>query len=182
MCLHTSVCLCAVGFRLAVPAAILTAVDGVHLHSESQQLLPLLLHCCDSAPLAPAHIAAVPVMFGYSCDGELVADIQTATTSWGLGLQVGGSLVDVIFLCELPGPLGWSVPSFDKSWSSYFFLPAPLSHTRWNPDDIPARFWRWQRTAAAQLQKSPYPFPRQRDSLAHTLPGCSLHLVEQRWS
>lgn len=67
MCLHTSVCLCAVGFRLALPTAILTAADGAHLHSESEMLLPLLLHCCDSALLAPAHIAAVPVMFGYSC-------------------------------------------------------------------------------------------------------------------
>ena len=105
-CLHTSVCLCAVGFRLAVPTAILTAVDGAHLHSESEQLLPLLLHCCDSAPLAPAHIAAVPVMFGYSCAGEPVADIQTTTTSSGLGLQVGVSSLDVIFLCEIPGSLG----------------------------------------------------------------------------
>lgn len=86
MCLHTSVCLCAVGFRLAVPTAILTAVDGVHLHSESQQLSPLLLHRCDSAARAPAHIAAVPVVFGHSCVGEPVADIQTAAGSSGLGL------------------------------------------------------------------------------------------------
>lgn len=94
MCLHTSVCLCAVGFRLAVPTAILTAVDGLHLHSESLQLLPLLLHCCDSAPLAPAHIAAVPVMFGYSCAGEPVAAIQNAKPrAPGLGPQVGVSSV-----------------------------------------------------------------------------------------
>lgn len=76
--------------RLAVPTAMLTAVDGVHLHSESQQLLPLLLHCCDSAPLARAHIATVPVMFGYSCAGELVADIQTAIMSSGLICKLEG--------------------------------------------------------------------------------------------
>ncbi|KAJ4931293.1 hypothetical protein JOQ06_025590, partial [Pogonophryne albipinna] len=67
-----------IGFCLAVPRATLTAVDGVDLHSESQQLLPLLHCCCDSAPIAPAHIAALPVVFGYCCAGELVADIQTA--------------------------------------------------------------------------------------------------------
>lgn len=66
---------------MAVPTTVLTAVDGVHLHSESQQLFPLLLHCCDSAQLAPAHIASMPVIFGYSCAGEPTADIQTATTS-----------------------------------------------------------------------------------------------------
>ncbi|KAI4811880.1 hypothetical protein KUCAC02_014751, partial [Chaenocephalus aceratus] len=66
------------GFCLAVPRATLTAVDGVDLHSESQQLLPLLHCCCDSALIAPAHIAALPVVFGYCCAGELVADVQTA--------------------------------------------------------------------------------------------------------
>lgn len=90
MCLHTSVCLCAVGFRLAVPTAMLTAVVGVHLHFESQQLLPLLHHRCDSALLAPAHMAAVPVMFGCSCAGEPVAGSQTATTGSGCGLKVEG--------------------------------------------------------------------------------------------
>lgn len=104
MCLHSSVCLCAVGFCLAVPTALLTAVDGLHLHSESRQLLPLLLHCCDSAPLAPARIAAVPVMFGYSWAGELVADIQTATTNTKLGPRTVSWRG--LFLCGLPGSLG----------------------------------------------------------------------------
>lgn len=102
MFLHTSVCLCAVGFRLAVPTAFLTAAAEVNLHSEAQRGLPLLLRCCDSAPLALACIAAVPVVFGYSCDGELVAAIHTTASSSGLQLRplsVGG-LFDVIFLCE----------------------------------------------------------------------------------
>lgn len=64
--------------------SILTAVDGVHLHSESQQLSPLLLQCCELSPLDPAHIAAVPVLSGYSCVGEHVADIQATSTNSGL--------------------------------------------------------------------------------------------------
>lgn len=53
MCVCVFVCfpLCAVGFCPAVPSSMLTAVDGVHLHS-ALQLQPLWLHCCDSARLA----------------------------------------------------------------------------------------------------------------------------------
>lgn len=107
-CLHTSVCLSAAVFRLAVPTVVLTAADegGVHLHSESQWLSPLLLHCCDSALRAPAHThthtAAVPVMFGYSCAGEPVADIQSTAKDSGLGLYAGPGLVGVTLLCEPP--------------------------------------------------------------------------------
>lgn len=154
MCLHTSVCLCAVRFRLAVPTAILTAVDGVHLHSESQQLLPLLLHCCDSAPLAPAHIAAVPVMFGYSCAGELVADSQTANHELRpRPVSVGEFGRRHFCFCELPGSIGLSVLSFNQSQGSLLFLPA----SRWTPDDTLASVWHHRLAATAQLQKSTPP-------------------------
>lgn len=71
MCLHTSGCLRAAGFCVAAPTAVLTAVDQFHLHSEAQQLLR---RC------SLAHVAAVPVVFSYSCDGH--SNCHLKLTPW----------------------------------------------------------------------------------------------------
>ena len=132
VCLHTSVSLCALGFRLAVPSAILTAVDEAHLHSEPRRLLPSL------ARRAPAHTAAVPVAFGSSCAVEPVSDIQPTATSSGPGVSVGGNFGRSFPFC---GATRFTEPHFTKSWSSLLFLSASLSCTRWKPDDSLAGFW-----------------------------------------
>lgn len=111
--MHTCLSLYAVGFCLALPTAILAAVEGVHLHSELQHLLPLLLLCCDSSPLEPAHQTTVPDMSGYSCPRKHMADIQSGTASSGRGRKVGKSLADACFLCEQSGSLGESAVSFN---------------------------------------------------------------------
>lgn len=87
VCFHACVCILpsiCVQLGCAVPTAILTAVDWGFIcilnRSSSRHC------CCDSARQTPAHIAAAPVMFGYSCSGEPMAGIQTATASPGLGL------------------------------------------------------------------------------------------------
>lgn len=135
VCFHACVCILpSICVQLdcawLCPQPSLQLRTGVHLHSESQQLLPLLLwlgtanSCTHSCRASYVWLQLCWRAHGRhsNCHHEL----RPWSVSWSeLGLHN---------FCELPGLLG-------KYWSSLLFLASFLPQTRWKLDTTLGSFW-----------------------------------------